>query len=373
MAFELLDTDHNRVLPLFAALDHHLIIRAVVEGTSPGRIYVDDASRPRSAFLVSAEGYFVAGSPDDEDFNHGLGRLAAGRLFPELGEGEYGFDVHYAPAAWETRLPAIFPTEYPLIFGASYYRFRGPTLDWRARLPAGYELRPVDRHLLARHDVQHLDVVRQKIAGNWPSMDTFLALGFGFCLLHGGSLVSECLADCASGDRCEIGISTVPAYRRRGFGALTVAATVDHCLQRGYTDIGWHTADNNLGSIRTAGRAGFARVRGYPIFWACADEFRILLAQGAVHLTVRHEYRRAAEFFTMAFERGRAEARHHFLAACAWAGAGERRAALHHLHLALGLGFADLERLQTEPLLAGLHDDPDWPRPAAGDGESHPG
>ena len=287
-------------------------------------------------------------------------------IFAELGEAEYGFDLHYAPAAWEARLPAICATEHPLIFGASYYRFRGPGANWRARLPGGYELRPVDGDLLARRNLLHRNIVHRKIASNWHSVDDFLALGFGFCLLDGDSLVSECLADCVSGNRCEIGISTVPVYRRRGLGALTVAATVAHCLRQGYTTIGWHTADNNLGSIRTAERAGFGRVRGYPIYWACADEFRNLLAQGAVHLTVRHEYRRAAEYYALAFDRGQAEARHHFQAACAWAGAGERQAALHHLHLALDQDIADLERLQSEPLLAGLRDDPDWPRLAAG-------
>ena len=365
MIEELTGRDRESVRALFAPLDRHLIITAVIEGTSPGRIYADDPARPQIAFLTSAEGYFLAGRAGDETVNRALRRLVEGKVFPQLAAGAYGFDLHYTPVDWQSQFPAIFQTRYPLIFPASYFRFDTVRRSESAPLPDGYALQPVDAGLLARTGLRNLDVIQRKIASNWPTTAAFLDRGFGLCLLHGDTIVSECLADCVSGSRCEVGISTDPAYRRRGLAAATVAATVEHCRQRGFDEIGWHTADSNLGSVRTALAAGFQRVTGYPIFWACAGEFRNLLAQGMYHLEALHNPGRAARFFTLAFGRGRAEPRHYYAAACAWAGTGAIGKALECLHRALELGFRDWTRLETDPRLAPLRGTEGWPAIAA--------
>jgi hypothetical protein len=57
------------VRPLFAALDRHLTVSAVIEGTSPGTIYVDDPDAPRAAFIWSYEGNFLAGTASNAAFN----------------------------------------------------------------------------------------------------------------------------------------------------------------------------------------------------------------------------------------------------------------------------------------------------------------
>ena len=55
--------------PLFDRLDDHLIIQAVLDGTSPGSVYVDDRRHPTAAFVSSAEGHYLAGSPGNRAFN----------------------------------------------------------------------------------------------------------------------------------------------------------------------------------------------------------------------------------------------------------------------------------------------------------------
>ncbi len=51
--------------PLYADLGDHLIIQAVLDGTSPGQVYVDDRQRPAIAFISSAEGHYLVGSTDN--------------------------------------------------------------------------------------------------------------------------------------------------------------------------------------------------------------------------------------------------------------------------------------------------------------------
>jgi hypothetical protein len=81
-----------------------------------------------------------------------------------------------------------------------------------------------------------------------------------------GDAIVACLSDCVSGERCEIGINTDERHRRRGLAALTVAATVNHCLDNGLGLIGWHCLANNTGSRRTAEKVGFALEREYLSF-----------------------------------------------------------------------------------------------------------
>jgi hypothetical protein len=54
MLSKLSQSEHEAVRHLFAPLDYHLIIRAVIEGASPGVIYVNDRNSPFTAFLCSA-------------------------------------------------------------------------------------------------------------------------------------------------------------------------------------------------------------------------------------------------------------------------------------------------------------------------------
>ncbi|NIO43930.1 MAG: GNAT family N-acetyltransferase, partial [Burkholderiales bacterium] len=80
--------------------------------------------------------------------------------------------------------------------------------------------------------------------------------------------------DYVSGERCEIGVNTVWDHRRRGLGTLTAAATAAHAVDLGFTTIGWHCWDNNVGSIGVAQNVGFVRIADYDVFinhWAAEN------------------------------------------------------------------------------------------------------
>lgn len=64
------------------------------------------------------------------------------------------------------------------------------------------------------------------------------------------------IADCVSDDDCEFGIHTHLGYRRRGLAKLATAATVNYCLSRGFTSVGWCCDEYNFGSRRVAEKVG---------------------------------------------------------------------------------------------------------------------
>ena len=116
MIYELTSRDYERVRPLFQDLDHHLIIRAALENTTPTKIYVDRVESPEAAFICSVEGYFLAGTPNNTAFTAGLRDLL--RHISDTGEtlraGDDAINLAVFPQAWETALPELFPQRAPL-------------------------------------------------------------------------------------------------------------------------------------------------------------------------------------------------------------------------------------------------------------------
>ena len=248
-------TDYAQVRLLFGdLLDFNLIVPAALAGSTPARLYADDALQ--HALLITCEGSFIAGDPGNEDFAAALRDLFA----QLLADGFEAFYLEMFPAGWEDRLSSLLGGPIWRI-PRLHYLCTELRYDWQRHVPAGYEVRPIDGDLLENLPIP--EHITGWIASNWGDAPTFLANGFGFCTVHAGQIVSWSLADCIWGDACEIGIHTHPDYRRRGLAALTAAAAVNHAFDRGLKVVGWHCNVDNAGSIGTALKVGFEKERDY--------------------------------------------------------------------------------------------------------------
>jgi len=329
MFHQLSPQDFPKVKPLFADLNFNLIITAVIEQTSPGKIYVDNLDNPTASFLDSAEGCYLAGSAHNAAFNAGLKDLLFSTF---LAEDEY-IVLECDSPEWASTLDAIFQgrvMQYPRY----YYTFDQMKLDWQNAVPDDFSLEQVTVTFLERAHLKHMDDVLNGIHSNWNSQTAFLNNGFGFCLVNDSTVVSWCLADCASGERCEIGIHTDPHYQKRGFGALTVSATVDHALKRGFTEIGWHCWEHNLASCKVAEKVGFQFQHPYTAYLCLANEERHLIECGLMAAR-QGNHREAVEWYTKA---GAAQWAY-FLAARSYAPLGEYPQAFQALEQAVKLGW----------------------------------
>jgi len=258
------------------------------------------------------------------------------------------------PTGWVGVLPQIWVNEVARPHPRQHFVLRHLGLrDWRARLPNGFEVKRIDIALLAQDSMQNLNIVTRWIGNNWRSTQDFLEHGFGFCVLDvaAHALVSFCVADCACGDQAEVGIKTNVSYRGRGFASAVVAATVEHCLAHGYTEIGWHCSSSNAGSIATARKVGFEKERDYVAY---SDQ---LPSENATDLSPA-EYADWARHYERFIETKPAYALN---AACARALAGDDAQAIQHLRHILAGG----ERLGADWLLnhwafAELKDTPEF-------------
>lgn len=134
----------------------------------------------------------------------------------------------------------------------------------RQSLPAGYEIRPIDRQLLGRCEW------RSDMEFYCGSLDSFLAYGAGLCLMKGDEIIVEAYVSSFGYTRAEIGAITHAPYRGHGFAPVACAYLIQLCAQRGFAAY-WSCDTDNTASARVAQKLGFRQERAYRIFEYSAD------------------------------------------------------------------------------------------------------
>ena len=270
MIYKLDETEYEEVRPLFRTLEYHLTSAAVLDGNNPGLVLVDDPTRPQSAFMLSPEGCYLAGRSDNDTFNRALGQA-----IHERGIGDVPVEslwVICATASWEERLATLVAPFQPKKIARRHYVCRALKHDWRAHLSDGFEVRCLDEAFLKLPGLTIPDHIKGWMENNWGSTADFLQRGFGSVTLCANECVAWSVADCRSGDACEIGIHTAEPYRRRGLATVTAAATVEYAISNGFSTVGWQCSQDNLGSVGTAEKVGFERERDYTLWYVALKQ-----------------------------------------------------------------------------------------------------
>jgi RimJ/RimL family protein N-acetyltransferase len=112
--------------------------------------------------------------------------------------------------------------------------------------------------------VSGLAALVEEMCSERASVEGFVAHSFGLCPVHeSGALAGWCLSEYNTGDRCEVGIATLPPYQRLGLATPLGSAFVELAAARGVTRIGWHCFAGNAASVATALSIGFEKVDDY--------------------------------------------------------------------------------------------------------------
>ena len=271
---ELRAAEFERAAPLFARLESHLAVPAVLAGQAAGAVYADSAMAHRSGLLVCEHGAHLAGDPRNEAF------LVALRSVLER---------HFVPAGWEVGAFTLFydhpdwpaAAETALATGLKNFQLRPQChylKDLRAEseasvsgdaaqspeLPEGFRLLAVDAALGDDPAVENKEELLEELCSERPSVADFLARSFGLALLHDNAVAGWCLSEYNLGHRCEVGIAVDEPFRRRGLATLLGHAFARQALAAGVSEIGWHCRRDNAASCATARALGFALVHEYP-------------------------------------------------------------------------------------------------------------
>jgi ribosomal protein S18 acetylase RimI-like enzyme len=314
----------------------HVAIAAALDGTIDAEVWLDQQTRPEIALVANGDAYYLAGNASCP------AETLAGirQIIPD-------WAYLFVEEPWLPQLGRVWSNA----FAIEHPRIRmGLPPNGPVKLilpPVGFELVPIDRALFARSP-GNLAILEDELEG-WQSPDAFFDAAIGYCVLHDGSIASHSLTDSVSGTRCEIGVGTVPEFRRLGIGRAVASATVAECVRRGLDAVEWHSHASNKGSLAIGAAIGLVeRDRHTAHSCSLPAENPDDLDPGYCLELARH-FEKASEAIDWC----------RFHAAGAWALAGEHARALENARLLIEGGWeGEAEWLEAFWALRSLGDDP---------------
>lgn len=253
--YECSPENFHRTRSLFKPLmNNHMFCAGVVEGLYSGRIFVDSLENPQTGF-ASKDGmwWFLAGNSYNEDFNKALNALLFGRHLN--GEKGWGGMLTCHPDDWDAQIPAIFAPHIPIATQRLHYTCQHMNLDWRTHIPDDIAIRFIDQSLIEEGLIVEGTVAEVlNLRKSTPEPDH---KAIGFVAIHNNKIVAHSVIDCIVGTDGDIGLFTVPEFRRRGLAYITSAAVTEYALLHGVEVVHWDCEAFNISSVRTAEKLGF--------------------------------------------------------------------------------------------------------------------
>ena len=231
------------------AVPDHPALWAVLEGRHRGRAWVDDVQHPTQCVLRTDAALTYMGRRISQAF---LNEAIAN--FRQIGPVWLVW-----PPATSSQLPAPEAATFVQRLEYTDCDADAPILaTWRNRLPAGFEIHPIDRQLLERCEW------RSDMEFYCGSLDNFLVNGMGLCLMRGDEIIVEAYASSFGKTHAEIGAITHEGYRGHGYAPIACAYLIQACEQRGYHAY-WSCDVDNPASARVARKLGFRQEKAYQV------------------------------------------------------------------------------------------------------------
>ncbi len=244
----------ERIRPLVPAHEeagHMAFVHAIIDGSQPGSVFVDDLSTPKSALAFNHSGFaFALGEARPDLVAPFLPELMAKPWMTAEPTG-----LWCTAPAWVSALRPFFKEE-----GSRDEFHLEPRPTPQPVLPAGYRIVPLDEGLAASWG-PGLDPWVVRI---WGGARAFAEKAFGIGILHGEVLVTICTVCAIAGFpgaiEAEMEIGTDAAHRQKGLAAAAAFAFFDQCEERGVLPA-WTCDSKNEASQRSAARVGFREFR----------------------------------------------------------------------------------------------------------------
>jgi len=259
---KLLVQDYEKVLPLFEALENSkAVVFSVLEGKSPGEIFVDNVASPKAALLYVKDAFFyIVGDENIEEFCREIPDILFEELIPKLDEKE--MILFTSSDAWQKKLMDILGKFEIIIIQRLFFQFDADSFstqdEWEKEIPDGFRIRPIDN-----------DVIN-----NEPSLERVLEVGsgrFGVCMMHGEKIACHCSSVFVGHGEAEVDIFTNDEYRGKGLARLTACAFIDECLRRGLIP-SWACWPEREASHALALKLGFEELPAVPaLLWVGED------------------------------------------------------------------------------------------------------
>ena len=274
MIYELDENEFNIAQPLFLRLqEYNLSVLSAIEKGYRGRIFVDDKENPKTGFLYLGRRTFnFAGSPRNKKFNNLLIKILEEDIFPNNREkGSKKFMIFSDPG-WDKEVKSLFDN-LSIEKRRFYELYQKDKKELEYTLSPDFTFERVDKEFIEERNYTYPDEIpiENWITYLWGTRENFFNRAFAFSIVYKESLVvstSFCNYLANDKSRCEIGIITKSDFHRQGLGKNLITQVLNLCWQEGINKVEWHTAEDNIASIRLAESVGFKFNRNYKIFYS---------------------------------------------------------------------------------------------------------
>ncbi len=254
---ELTKEKYNGLKTLFNETFCPTFVYSILEQTIPGVVYVDDQTFPRS-FLIGTESgiYFIAGNQG----NRAVNEFIAG-YYEEQARSTKRFTLFSSNDTWDRVMNTILKDDLNQMKRVAFsYQQKPSKTDM---VPKGLELKRIDEDVISNST----EFNRAYYEEYWDSVSHFSSKGFGFAVLHGNHVVSECTSIFLGHNRAEMDIYTLEEYRGMGLAYCVASEFIEFCLKNGIIP-SWDCDVCNNSSITLAAKLGFKPVSEYSIFYS---------------------------------------------------------------------------------------------------------
>lgn len=359
--YELQQAQFEETRFLFAPLTHHLAIESILAGVCPGRVFVDDVKKPRTAVAWFKRRVFLSGNRSNEMVNRALNRLFTTVYYPEMMEAgleQSAFTLVYTPG-WEQVMDVVLAGKNPMRGQRLCYHLNPAKHEWKVRVPTRFKLRWVNAALLADTSLTNLDYVTDEMVSERPSVEDFLENSFGVCVVHENEIVGWCMSEYNIGTRCELGIEISERFLRRGLATAVASVIMREAARRGYTEIGWVCDVDNQPSMALAQKLGFSMRCADDTYFAYFDTALNQGMNGNVQLR-QQNYQEAVVWYERAASQENPPVWLLWNTAVAWANLGNKAKTFAYLNQLADMGFDNRAFLETSAHFRAYHRTPAW-------------
>ena len=350
--------DYSIVKKQLSLFSHHTVLRAILDGTTSGRIYIDRQVSPNIIFIQFRHRAFIFGDHNALEVN-AIEHFISTVVFGNCAESNVTLvRVTVENQTWLDFLYTSLDHYYPLLFDYQIYENQLSSLKQEFRVPEGFKLRYVSQKLLSENFGGKEDLI-EEMCSERESVDAFLNKSFGITAFQGTKLAGWCLSEYNHNDRCEVGIATLPPYRRQGLAKAMTSKFKNVARNKGYKIILWHCYKSNTPSSRTALSSGFKLIDEHQVMNIYVEQSVGLAVHGNVAFEKGY-YEKALSFYQQALNRPDQKTWMAWNAACAAAHQHLDHQVFMYLNLAIDLGFTDMDHLFESEHFGTYHDDPRW-------------
>jgi RimJ/RimL family protein N-acetyltransferase len=262
----------SKIGPLFQRLiQNQPMCKAVLEGIYPGRVYVDNLAQPRTALLttyIESEAHgtwcFLAGESINDGFTRSLNAAIFSRQIIANNTPVLFFTCD--PDDWGGQMDAVMTPRPPIWIPRYHFISQRVGFDWRAALPPGFTVEPMNEDLRQFPGMQMPEDVMATLS-KWKAMTAPRFMDFGFVIVDRTrsqlTVSGWATVDFIATGTGDLGFFTQPDYRRGRLGTIAASAALEHGFAIGLQRVHWTCDANNPGSVRTAEKLGLKRAEDY--------------------------------------------------------------------------------------------------------------